>query len=94
MIVLTTKSCVAYGVKSIGSDSEARSIVLPPEIVNSVPSKAICCASTFAYSDKSTELPFEILIILLDNDSTCDSVSRLFVSVNSLISFGAPVKSA
>ena len=94
MIVFTTKSCVAYGVRSTEVDSEARSIVLPPEIVNSVPSKVICCASTLAYSDKSTELPFEMLIRLLEKDSTCDSASRLVVSVNSLISVGAPVKSA
>ena len=88
LIVFVTKSCVAYCVRSTGVDSEARSIVLPPEIVNSVPSKVICCASTFAYSDKSTELPFEMLIRLSDNDNTCDSASRFVVSVRSLTSVG------
>ena len=101
MIVLTTKSCVAYDVKSTGLDSEARSIVLPPEIVNSVPSKVICCASTFAYSDKSTELPFDIEIKLFSNVNNCASVlsapSISFISVNSDISagiVGVPVNSS
>ena len=69
-------------------------MVLPPEIVSSVPFKVICCASTLAYSDKSIEFPLDILSKLLEKDNTCDSASRFVVSVNALISVGDPVKSA